>query len=116
MSGARVVNRIAEFTAEREFKAARAMTGALVLGASEASVLTPVDTSNLLNSQWRDVRVSRHHIVGTVGYSADYAQPVHDPEHKQNFRRPSAQKEFLKEGFARAEPSIRAVILGALKV
>lgn len=113
--GVRIVNQLPQFVAERERRAARAMTQAMVLGASEASVLTPIDTSNLLNSQYRDVRREGTRIVGSVGYTADYALPVHDPSHPQNFRRPSAEKEFLKHGFERAEPQIQAVITGALK-
>jgi len=111
----RVVNRLPQFIDSVERRGARGMTQALVLGASEASVLTPIDTSTLLNSQYRAVRADGHRVVGTVGYTADYALPVHDPSHPQNFRRPSARKEFLKVGFERAEPNIRAVLKGAIK-
>lgn len=110
-----VQNNLGQFVGAVEERAARAMTQALVLGASEASVLTPIDTSTLLNSQYKQVRKEGASIVGTVGYTANYALPVHDPSHPQNFRRPSAEKEFLKHGFERAEPNIRAVITGALK-
>ncbi|KQP02457.1 hypothetical protein ASF45_20600 [Pseudorhodoferax sp. Leaf265] len=91
------------------------MNQALILGASEASVLTPIDTSNLLNSQYRSVDKQGDRIVGTVGYTAEYAAAVHDADNAQTFRRPSAEKEFLKHGFERAEPNIRAVIKGAIK-
>lgn len=111
----RIVNKLPQFIATTERKAARGMTQALILGASEASVLTPIDTSNLLNSQYRAVRNQGHKVVGTVGYTADYALPVHDPDHPQNFRRPSAEKEFLKHGFERAEPNIKRVLRGAIK-
>lgn len=111
----RVVNRLPEFVADRQRRGARAMTQALIIGASEASVLTPIDTSTLLNSQYRDVQKRGDGIVGTIGYTADYALPVHDPDHPQNFRRPSAEKEFLTKGMERGEPAIRAVITGALK-
>lgn len=114
-SPVRVINRLPQFVEERQRRLARAMTQALVLGASEASVLTPIDTSTLLNSQYRRVEKDGEHVVGTVGYTAEYAAAVHDPENKQNFRRASAEKEFLKKGFERAEPNIRAVITGAIK-
>lgn len=91
------------------------MTQALILGASEASVMTPIDTSTLLNSQFRRVDKEGSRIVGTVGYTAEYAADVHDPNVKQRFRRSTAEKEFLRKGFEEAEPNIRAVITGAIK-
>lgn len=112
----RIVNRLPQFTDQVQRRAARGMTQALILGASEASVLTPIDTSTLLNSQYRRVEKDGERIVGTCGYTADYALPVHDPDHPQNFRRASAQKEFLRKGFERAEGNIRAVLTGAIKV
>jgi hypothetical protein len=112
---ARITNRMPQFVAKVEQRAARGMTQALVLGASEASVLTPIDTSTLLNSQFRQVQKDGDKIVGTVGYTADYALPVHDPDNPQDFRRATAQKSFLRKGFERAEPNILAVLKGAIK-
>ncbi len=111
----RMVNRLPQFVDERERRAARAMVEVCVLGASEAAVMTPIDTSNLLNSQYREVDAERGRITGRVGYTVDYALPVHDPEVKQNFRRATAEKEFLKKGFEQAEPEIRRVLKGALR-
>lgn len=111
----RLTNRLPQFITAVEQKAARAMTQALILGASEASVMTPVDTSTLLNSQYRKVDKDGAKIVGTVGYTAEYAKYVHDPNVKQRFRRSTAEKLFLKKGFEEAEPNIRAVITGAIK-
>lgn len=111
----RLTNRLPQFVGAVEQKAARAMTQALILGASEASVMTPIDTSTLLNSQYRKVDKNGSKIVGTVGYTADYAKDVHDPNIKQRFRRSTAEKEFLKKGFEEAEPNIRAVITGSIK-
>lgn len=113
--GAKITNRMPQFVGGVQARLARGMTQALVLGASEASVLTPIDTSTLLNSQYRRVERDGERIVGTVGYTADYAVYVHDPDVKQRFRRASAQKEFLTRGFERAEPSIRGVLSGSIK-
>ena len=77
--------------------------------------MTPIDTSTLLNSQYKNVEAKTGRIVGTVGYTAAYALAVHDPDNKQNFRRASAVKEFLKKGFEQAEPNIRAVLKGSIK-
>lgn len=115
MATRRTSNRLPQFLAAVEQKAARGVTQALILGASEASVMTPVDTSTLLNSQFRNVTKEGSKIVGTVGYTAEYARYVHDPNVKQKFRRSTAEKEFLKKGFEEAEPNIRAVITGAIK-
>lgn len=112
---ARFNDRLPQFAASVPQRAARGMTQALVLGASEAAVLTPIDTSNLLNSQFRSVRAEGTRLIGTVGYTADYAVPVHDPEVPQTFRRSTAEKEFLKKGMERAEPAMRAALKGALK-
>ncbi|MCZ2496435.1 hypothetical protein GN316_06680 [Xylophilus sp. Kf1] len=112
---ARITNKLPQFVSKVERNAARGMLQGLVLGASEASVLTPIDTSTLLNSQYRDVQIKGDKIVGTVGYTAEYAGVVHDPDVKQKFRRATAKKEFLKLGFERAEPNIRAVIKGSIK-
>lgn len=115
MATRRMTNRLPQFLSAVEQKAARGVTQALILGASEASVMTPVDTSTLLNSQFRSVAKDGSKIVGTVGYTAEYAKYVHDPNIKQRFRRSTAEKEFLKKGFEESEPTIRAVIAGAIK-
>ena len=115
MATRRMTNRLPQFLLAVEQKAARGVTQALILGASEASVMTPVDTSTLLNSQFRNVAKDGSKIVGTVGYTAEYARYVHDPNVKQRFRRSTAEKEFLRKGFEEAEPNIRAVIAGAIK-
>lgn len=115
MAKPRIKNNLPAFAARVREKGARGMTQALVLGASEASVMTPIDTSTLLNSQYRNVETIGSKVVGTVGYTAAYAVPVHDPDVKQNFRRASAEKEFLAKGFEQAEPNIRAVIAGSIR-
>lgn len=112
---ARITNNMPQFIGKVERNAARGLTQGLILGSSEASVLTPIDTSTLLNSQYRDLRKEGSKIIGSVGYTADYALPVHDPGNPQNFVRATAEKEFLRKGFERAEPNIRAVITGAIK-
>ncbi len=115
MSKPRVTNNMDQFLATIGAKGTRVMTQALILGASEASVLTPIDTSTLINSQYRDVKTEGTKVIGRVGYTASYALPVHDPENVQRFRRATAEKEFLKKGFENAEPNIHAVITGSLR-
>jgi hypothetical protein len=125
----RIVNRLPAFVEDVQRKAARAMTAALVLGASEAAAMTPRATSNLINSQDKDVDTSNPaRIVGTVLYTAEYALAVHEAPGKLrglNVPRPnglgvvwgpSGEPSFLSKGFIRAEPNIRKVIKGAIKV
>ena len=116
VNSVRVVNNLPQFIANVHRKSARSMAQALIIGASEASVLTPIDTSTLINSRYMNIEAKAGRIVGTAGYIADYAMAVHDPDNKQTFRRASAGKEFLKHGFENAESLIRGVITGAIKV
>lgn len=80
-------------------KVVRAMQSALIIGGSQATLYTPIDTSTLINSQFREITVNGNRVTGRVGYSANYAAYVHDPSVPQNFRRATARKEFLTKGF-----------------
>lgn len=62
----------------RTVRAVRALQSALILIGSEAAVLTPVDTSTLLNSQFREINTNGTLLTGRVGYSANYAVYVHN--------------------------------------
>lgn len=112
-----IVNKLPQFIAERQHRAARAMNQVLILGASEASVLTPIRTSNLLNSQVRSVELRGDGaVVGSVGYTADYALAVHSGTTPVTFRRATAERLFLRKGFDNAQPSILGILKGALRV
>ena len=81
-------------------KAVRAIQSALIIGSSQAALYTPIgDTSTLINSQFRELDLRGTRLTGRVGYSANYAVYVHDPNVPQTFRRATAQKEFLTKGF-----------------
>ncbi len=115
MNRPRVVNRLPQFVDERQRRAARAMVSVVVKVGSEASVMTPIATSNLLNSQYREVSEDGGRIVGRIGYTAEYALPVHDPDRPQNFRRATAEKEFLRKGGDNSAPEIAGIIARALR-
>ncbi|UMB78870.1 HK97 gp10 family phage protein [Dickeya fangzhongdai] len=87
-------------------KAARAIQSAMLIGAAQAALYTPIDTSTLLNSQYRELNVRGTRLTGRVGYSANYAAYVHDPNVPQVFRRTTAEKEFLTKGFADTQEQI----------
>ncbi|HEP1896343.1 TPA: HK97 gp10 family phage protein [Kluyvera cryocrescens] len=91
-------------------KVVRALQSALVIGSSQAALYTPIDTSTLLNSQYREINASGTRVTGRVGYSANYAVYVHDPNIPQTFRRSTAQKEFLTKGFEDTRSQIDAVV------
>lgn len=94
---ARKVNRAIDNIQDR--KIVRALTSAMIIGGSQAAIYTPIDTSYLINSQFREIVINGTRITGRVGYTANYAAYVHDPSIPQNFRRSTAQKEFLTKGF-----------------
>jgi hypothetical protein len=92
-------------------KSARALHSALLIGGELAILYTPIgDTSTLINSQFRELVVNGTRLTGRVGYTANYAVYVHDPAIKQNFRRATAKKEFLKLSFEESLARIDAVV------
>ncbi|WP_031519239.1 hypothetical protein [Siccibacter colletis] len=91
-------------------KVVRAIQSALIIGSSQAALYTPIDTSTLLNSQYRELEVNGTKVTGRVGYSANYAVYVHDPNVPQTFRRSTAQKEFLTKGFEDTKDAIDRVM------
>ncbi|HAW6283847.1 HK97 gp10 family phage protein [Enterobacter hormaechei] len=91
-------------------KVVRALQSALIIGSSQAALYTPIDTSTLINSQFREITANGTRVTGRVGYSASYAVFVHDPNVQQSFRRATAQKEFLTKGFEDTRSQIDVVI------
>ncbi|WP_368762274.1 hypothetical protein [Klebsiella pneumoniae] len=86
----------------------RAMTAALHEAGLVAAIYTPVDTSTLINSQFKEVITNGTRITGRIGYSANYAIYVADPNIPQKFTLPRARKELLQQGVADAKPQMAA--------
>lgn len=63
-------------------KAVRAVKSATIIIGSEAAILTPVDTSTLINSQYTEVQPIGAKVVGKIGYTARYAAAVHNASGK----------------------------------
>lgn len=97
-------------------KVVRAIQSAMLIGSSQAALYTPIDTSTLLNSQFREIDVNGTKVTGRVGYSANYAVYVHDPGVPQTFRRATARKEFLTKGFEDTREQIDAVMRQELQL
>lgn len=91
-------------------KVFRAVQSALLIGGAQAALYTPIDTSTLLNSQFREIDANGTKVTGRVGYSANYAVYVHDPNVPQTFRRATARKEFLTKGFEDTREQIDRVM------
>lgn len=75
--------------------ASKTMQEWLIVIGTEAAVKTPIDTSTLLNSQFKKQTNQTTIVRGFIGYGANYASYVHDPRIEQNFKRETAEKEFL---------------------
>ncbi len=91
-------------------KVVRAIQSAMLIGSAQAALYTPIDTSTLINSQFREITANGVRVTGRVGYTASYATYVHDPNIPQNFRRATARKEFLSKGFEDTKSAIDMVI------
>lgn len=97
-------------------KVTRAIQAAMLIGGAQATLLTPIDTSMLINSQFRDITVNGTRVTGRVGYSANYAVFVHDPKVKQTFRRATARKEFLRLGFEDSRKEIETAMHQEMRI
>lgn len=123
-----------------EVRAERGVTAALITGQAFASMLTPVDTSFLINSQYRTVKVSGGRVIGAVGYTALYAAAVHAMSGKLKgqprghfgktkdglefgggtgngrYWDPSAEPGFLTKGFDENKEAVDQAFIGAMKI
>lgn len=85
-------------------------------GTAMAATMTPVDTGNLINSHFAAIKQEGNRVVGHSGYTADYAEFVHDapgtlkgqsrPDNRGKYWAPSGEPEFLKKGFDEIKPRV----------
>lgn len=59
-------------------KTERAVTALLITGGAHSSELTPIDSSNMINSQFRKTWDTGRGVEGAVYYEAPYAGWVHE--------------------------------------
>lgn len=105
----------------------------LIVASGFAATMTPIDTGNLIGSQFRRVETSGTKVKGTLAYTAAYAAAVHDkkgtlkgtntPRSKSDPSRgnvwdPDAEPEFLRKAFedSDARADIDAVIARRMKI
>jgi len=106
----------------------KALTEVLITAAGFAATMTPIDTSNLINSQYRKIEAVKGKVSGMLGYTAAYAAAVHDapgtllgtdtPRSSSNPSRGNVwdkdgEPEFLRKAFEDAEG--RAAIQDTMK-
>lgn len=115
----------------------RAMHAILSRGAAMSATMTPVDTSKLINSQYTRVTQQQGKATGRTGYTARYAEAVHDASGKLkgqpradfgrtragvefgggtgngNYWDPNAEPKFLEKGFEEIKPEIPAILKAA---
>lgn len=111
--------------------AQKALTVALIIGGGAADVLTPRDTSFLVNSRYRVITKTASGWNGRFGYAANYAAAVHDkpgtnvgkntPRDISDPGRgvmwqPDAEPEFLAKGFEQSRDAITAAVLRAMRL
>lgn len=98
-----------------------AVYAVLSQGAAMASVMTPIDTSNLVNSQYApQIGHVPGRTTGTVGYTASYASAVHDApgtlagkprmNGNGNYWDPNAEPGFLTKGFEQIKPDVPRIL------
>lgn len=81
-------------------KVVRALQSAMILIGARAAYYTPIDTSTLVNSQFREINANGVMITGRIGYTANYAAYVHEASGKlkgqprAHFGKTRAGKEF----------------------
>jgi len=87
----------------------KAITAALSVGAKYADIMTPIDTSFLVNSRYRVVTKDADGWTGRYGYMANYAAAVHNadgilkgqprPGNRGAYWDPDGEPRFLQKGF-----------------
>lgn len=124
----------------RGIRVVRALQSALFLIGTRAAYYTPVDTSTLLNSQFREVNANGTIVTGRIGYSAAYAVYVHNASGKLKgqprahfgktregkefgggtltgrYWDPHGEPKFLTKGAEEERESIDAVMLKEMKL
>lgn len=100
---------IDSFTENVSKNKGRALLAAAITGAERSKIITPMDTSNLVNSQYIDQSDIQTKGKVRVGFSANYAAAVHKltgklkgkirPDGKGKYWDPAGEPQFLSKGF-----------------
>lgn len=124
----RVVNRMPAFLTQTQARAQRTVLTMLIPIGSEAAGMIPRETSNLINSQIRDVEMNGPVVRGTIGFTAEYAAAVHEApgtllgtntpraSGKGVVWGPSGEPEFLRKGAEQAKPLVEQALRRGMKL
>ena len=112
----------------------KAVYESLIIIDGNAALLTPIDTSNLINSRFIEVKKLANGVQGRMGYTAEYAAAVHAMSGKLkgkpradfgktaagvsfgggtgtgNYWDPNAEPQFLTKGAENAKADIDRVV------
>lgn len=107
----------------------RTMQQVMITGMTSVARITPIDTSNLINSQYRELTPTPKGWNGKVGYTANYAAYVNNAKgtlkgkkrtgekSKGNYWDPNAEPNFINKGFERdGKEAIEKVIRDGYKI
>lgn len=91
-----------------------------------ATLMTPIDTSNLVNSQYRTVSKDGTKVIAAIGYTAKYAAAVHEApgslkgrprmNGRGNYWDPDANPKFLEQAATENMQEIDSAIKKAMKL
>ncbi|MDS1650674.1 hypothetical protein [Escherichia coli] len=97
-----------------------------VMASGWAALITPIDTSNLVNSMFAHLDNRASGIALQVGYTARYALWVHESSGKMKGQKrkdgkgeywdPNAEPEFLKKAFEQNMDAIWRIVVRGYKV
>tara|TARA_R110002051_G_scaffold153691_1_gene226113 strand:- start:2775 stop:3134 length:360 start_codon:yes stop_codon:yes gene_type:complete len=85
----------------------KAMLKGLIIIEGHAMELTPVDTSNLINSRFKNITHANGRTIGRIGFTANYAAYVHEGRQK-NWQKLGASNKFLEKA---AEDNFTEVLM-----
>lgn len=106
-------------------KIVTAITSASIIIATEAASMTPIDTSTLINSQYRSIDVNGTRVTSRIGYSASYALYVHNARGKLKgqprangngaYWGPNGEPKFLDKAVENTRSMVDAAIMREMR-
>lgn len=98
----------------------RAVTKILIQVGLNTAQYIPIDTSFLINSQYRKVEQTATGYAGEIGYGAKYAAAVHNasgklkgqprPKNRGVYWGPSGEPKFLEKGVDDTTPQLNQIL------
>ena len=89
----------------------KVITEVMIVGSGYAAQITPIHTSALVNSMYRELKPEPGGMIGRVGYTVSYAARVNAaggtlkgkprPDGSGNYWDPDAEPDFQRKGFER---------------